>query len=166
MGVIASQITSLTIVFSTVYLNTDQRKHQSSASLAFCVGNSPEAGEFPAQVASNEENVSIWWRHHVLIQARWDLMYGISMETSWQGVVMQIVYIDWFRPKIDYKRRVQSVILFYHHHHYNIIIVVVVVVIVIVIDIIIVIAASIVIVGFVCLVADAGVSVDASGSIL
>ena len=35
MGAIASQITSLTIVFSTVYLDTDQRKHQSSASLAF-----------------------------------------------------------------------------------------------------------------------------------
>ena len=34
MGAIASQITSLTIVFSTIYLDTDQRKHQSSASLA------------------------------------------------------------------------------------------------------------------------------------
>ena len=30
-----------------------------------CAGNSPEAGEFPAQMASNAENVSIWWRHHV-----------------------------------------------------------------------------------------------------
>ena len=29
-----------------------------------CAGNSPEAGEFPAQRASNAENVSIWWRHH------------------------------------------------------------------------------------------------------
>ena len=29
-----------------------------------CVGNSPGAGEFPAQMASYEENVSIWWRHH------------------------------------------------------------------------------------------------------
>ena len=29
-----------------------------------CAGNSPEAGEFPAQMASNEENVSFWWRHH------------------------------------------------------------------------------------------------------
>ena len=29
-----------------------------------CVGNSLEAGEFPAQMASNAENVSIWWRHH------------------------------------------------------------------------------------------------------
>ena len=36
MGAIASQITSLTIVYSTVY--ADQRKHQSSASLAFVRG--------------------------------------------------------------------------------------------------------------------------------
>ena len=35
MGAIASQITSLTIVYSTVYSDADQRKHQSSASLAF-----------------------------------------------------------------------------------------------------------------------------------
>ena len=31
-----------------------------------CVGNSPGTGEFPAQMASNEKNVSIWWRHHVV----------------------------------------------------------------------------------------------------
>ena len=29
-----------------------------------CAGNSPGTGEFPAQMASNTENVSIWWRHH------------------------------------------------------------------------------------------------------
>ena len=29
----------------------------------FCVGNSPGTGEFPAQMASYAENVSIWWRH-------------------------------------------------------------------------------------------------------
>ena len=29
-----------------------------------CVGNSPVTGEFPAQMASNAENVSIWWRLH------------------------------------------------------------------------------------------------------
>ena len=59
----ASQITSLTIVYSTVYSGTDQRKHQIPASLAFVRGirrwpvNSP-------QMASNAEKVSIWWRHH------------------------------------------------------------------------------------------------------
>ena len=31
----------------------------------FCVGNSRMTGEFYAQMASNAENVSIWWRHHV-----------------------------------------------------------------------------------------------------
>ena len=29
-----------------------------------CAGKSPRTGEFPAQVASYAENVSIWWRHH------------------------------------------------------------------------------------------------------
>ena len=38
MGATASQITSLTIVYSTVYSDADQRKHQSSASLAFVRG--------------------------------------------------------------------------------------------------------------------------------
>ena len=38
MGAIASQITTLTIVYSTVYSGADQSKHQSSASLAFVRG--------------------------------------------------------------------------------------------------------------------------------
>ena len=50
MGTIASQITSLTIVFSSVYSGADQRKRQNSASLAFVRGihrgpvNSPHKG--------------------------------------------------------------------------------------------------------------------------
>ena len=38
IGTIASQITDLTIVYSTVYSDADQRKHQSSTSLAFVWG--------------------------------------------------------------------------------------------------------------------------------
>ena len=38
MGMMASQITSLTIVYATVYSGADQRKHQSSGSLAFVRG--------------------------------------------------------------------------------------------------------------------------------
>ena len=64
MGAIASQITRLTIVYSTVYSDADQRKHLRATGL--CAGNSPGTGEFPAQMASNAENVSIWWRHHEL----------------------------------------------------------------------------------------------------
>ena len=63
MGAIASQITSLAIVYWTVYLGADQRKHQSSASLDFVMGIHRE---FSAQMASNAENVSIWWRGHKL----------------------------------------------------------------------------------------------------
>ena len=32
-----------------------------------CVGNSPGTGEFPAQMATNAENVSIWWRHYGVV---------------------------------------------------------------------------------------------------
>ena len=38
MTTVASQITSLTVVYSTVYSDADQRKHQSSSSLAFVWG--------------------------------------------------------------------------------------------------------------------------------
>ena len=62
MGAMASQITSLTIVYSIVHSDADQIKNQSTASLAFV---REFTGEFPAQMASNAENVSIWWRHHV-----------------------------------------------------------------------------------------------------
>ena len=43
MGEMASQITSLPIVYSAVYSSV---------------------GDFPAQMASNAEYASIWWRHH------------------------------------------------------------------------------------------------------
>ena len=61
MSAMASQITSLTIDYATVYSGADQGKHQRSASQAFVRGihrwpvNSPH---------SNAENVSILWRHH------------------------------------------------------------------------------------------------------
>ena len=64
MGAIASQITSLTIVYSTDHSEAHQRKHQRSASLASVRGIHRGAVNSPAQMASNAENVSIWWRHH------------------------------------------------------------------------------------------------------
>ena len=65
MGMIAFQITSLTMVYWTVYSGADKKKKTSKLRVTgLCVGNSPGTGEFPAQMASNAENVSIWWRHH------------------------------------------------------------------------------------------------------
>ena len=66
MAGMASQITSLTIVYSTIYSGADQIKTSKLRGTGLCVGNSPVAGEFPAQGASNAENVPIWWRHHDL----------------------------------------------------------------------------------------------------
>ena len=46
-------------------------------------GNSPVAGEFPTQRASNAGNVSIWWRH----------MYGVEM-VMWIPVLARwLLYI-------------------------------------------------------------------------
>ena len=49
-----------------------------------CTGNSPGTGEFPAQMASYAENVSIWWRHHVSI---------ISWRASWY--CLGVIVISW-----------------------------------------------------------------------
>ena len=112
MTTIASQITSLTVVYSIVYSDADQRKHrganessdqnshQKVLAMHYCdvimntiasqitsltivylfraqIKENIKAprhwplceeftgtGEFPAQRASYAENVSIWWRHH------------------------------------------------------------------------------------------------------
>ena len=58
MGSMASQITSLTIVYSAIYSGLDPRKTSKLRVTGLCRGNSPGTGEFPAQMASNAENVS------------------------------------------------------------------------------------------------------------
>ena len=81
MTTMASQITSLTVVYSTVYSDADQRKHQSSASLAFVWGFHRDRC-IPRTKASYAENVSIWWRHHAIYT--WDLGWcGLSSTTPY-----------------------------------------------------------------------------------
>ena len=50
-----------------------------------CAGNSPVTGEFPAQVHSNGENVSIWWRHleQHTCQSSWMSFYPKSEWAGW-----------------------------------------------------------------------------------
>ena len=62
MSTMASQITSLTIVYSTVDTGADKKTSKLCVT-GLCAGNSPVTGEFPAQMASNAENVSICWQH-------------------------------------------------------------------------------------------------------
>ena len=60
MMAIASQITGISIVYSTICSGAYQRKHQNSVSLGFV----PCDEWIPTKRASNAENFSIWWRHH------------------------------------------------------------------------------------------------------
>ena len=66
MSAMVSQTTSLTIVYSTVYPGADKKTIKARVT-GLCAGNSPVTGEFPAQRASNTENVSIWWRRHAFV---------------------------------------------------------------------------------------------------
>ena len=60
-----SQITILTIVYSTVYSRRGWKKASNLHVTDLCAGILPVTNEFPAEKASNAENASIWWRHHV-----------------------------------------------------------------------------------------------------
>ena len=62
MSATTSLITSLTIVYLTVYSRRRSKKRSKLRVTGLCVGT----GEFPAQRASNAENISIWWRHHAM----------------------------------------------------------------------------------------------------
>ena len=63
MGTMSSQITSLTIVYSTVIQAQIKENIKAPRHWPLC-GEFTGAGDFPAQMASIAENVSIWWRHH------------------------------------------------------------------------------------------------------
>ena len=64
MSTIASQITSVSIVYSTVCVQAEIKENIKAPRHWPLFRNSPKTGEFPAQRASNAEKVSIWWRHH------------------------------------------------------------------------------------------------------
>ena len=79
MGATAPQITSLTIVYST-FIQAQIKKTSELRATGLCAGNSPVTGEFPAQMASNAENVSIWWRIMIF---RWHNHIFDKSWTNW-----------------------------------------------------------------------------------
>ena len=93
MGAMASQITSLTIVYSTVYAGADQRKYQSSASLAFVMGihrwpvNSPHKGPV-TQKMFQFDDVIITYRINVSLSfSRKDFPITCENETMFLCIV-------------------------------------------------------------------------------
>ena len=69
------------------YLNRLSRHRSKKASklrvTGLCAGNSPEADEFPAQMASNTENVSIRWRHQVSTRSNLRSEIVIVTKAAW-----------------------------------------------------------------------------------
>ena len=60
MSTMATQISILSIVYSTICSSADQRNIKAPLRVTgLCEKNSPVTGEFPAQKASNSENVFI-----------------------------------------------------------------------------------------------------------
>ena len=91
----------LTIIYSTVYSGADQRKHQS--------------GEFPAQRASNAENISIWWRHHVQPAGLDDLKHEAQPAdvACYKRLYLYIRSLDWIKSCTDTE---MSLWRSFHHH--------------------------------------------------
>ena len=62
-----------------------RRKSKKTSKLrvtGLCAGNSPGTGEFPAQMASYAENVSIWWRHHGYCNFAYSLQFTAVFYSS------------------------------------------------------------------------------------
>ena len=123
IGAIASQTTSLTIVYSTVYSDEDQRKHQSSASLAYVRGihrgpvNSPHKWPVMRKMFPFDDVIMIYcstpWNaihHHLVLiytgpkithhppwmrrfQTVLRQTYIFSMKFTWLAVIL-ITYFD------------------------------------------------------------------------
>ena len=73
-----------------------------------CVENSPVTSEFPAQMASNAENVSIWWRHHDSDSNQMTKMDCNNQEkelppqSSLLKQSLEMPYLEWFMQMFVY----------------------------------------------------------------
>ena len=112
MSRMASQITSFTIVYSTVYSGADQSKHQSSASLAFVWGihrglvNSPHKWPVTRKMFPFDDVIMLW-ENHPMTQSKhilWRQFDRLSSErfsvdpVRFPGVVKLIIILGafWF----------------------------------------------------------------------
>ena len=66
-----------------------------------CAGNSPGTGEFPAQMASNAENVSIWWYHHCRVSFRGKSYIAIASGRNASLEVINFVIDSGFICNLD-----------------------------------------------------------------
>ena len=72
MSGMASQIIASWLSTQPFIHDADKKKPSKLRVTDLCGGISPVTDEFPAQIASNAENVFIWWRHQISV--RYDLL--------------------------------------------------------------------------------------------
>ena len=85
MGAMASQITSLTIVYSTIYSDADQRKHQSPALLAFVQGihrwpvNSTHKWLVTRKMSPYDDVIMQYSNlpKYIILRAMWSLLWSL-----------------------------------------------------------------------------------------
>ena len=108
MSTMASQITSLTVVYSTVYSRRRSKKTSKLCVIGLCEGNSPGTGEFPAQRASNAENVSILWRHHELELSLHGYAHHHVVSSNRYKKVDSSQWLMYFNKKLGHEKNTMS----------------------------------------------------------
>ena len=97
MGSMASQITSITIIYSSVYSGADQRKHQSSTPLAFVLGihrrpvSSPHKGPVTRKMFPFDDVIML---HRALI-CTWGRIPFEDIAAAGQRLVMCVKFTCW-----------------------------------------------------------------------
>ena len=104
MGAIATQITSLTIVDSTVYSDADPRKHQCSASLAFVRGlhrgpvNSPHKWPVTRKMFPFDDVIMLTLDQFcckvIIYTSGWQPIYILIKYKFWSVIVCEITSIS------------------------------------------------------------------------
>ena len=101
MTTMASQLTSLTVVYSIVYSGADQRKHQSSASLAFVWGihrwplNSSHKGPVTRKMFPFDDVIMSCWNLTKTIKSKFELR---KEQANYIEFVMSVTEIFLHRP--------------------------------------------------------------------
>ena len=118
MGTIASLITSLTIVYSTVYSDADQRKHQSSASLAFVWGihrgpvNSPHKWPVTRKMFPFDDVIMVGEAGHTYclnLMPQWNTVFFVRTRRHLEAMLEHCI------SKFSMKCIVTAVILYIAH---------------------------------------------------
>ena len=122
MGTIASQITSSRLCTHCLFRRRSKKTSKLRVT-GLCEGNSPVTGDFPAQMASNAENVSIWWRHHAVAEGinilhvyefcskinnqTFNMLTGNTFQ-QWNGKYSIVLHIDLKTQMTTYMRPKQN----------------------------------------------------------